>query len=105
MPLTKAFKETIVTRIESDPAFADALLEEGLQALLDDDIDVGKATLRNYINGTVGFEQLAIDMDINAKSLMRMFSASGNPTVSNLFTVLSWLQHYRGITLEVRIAQ
>ena len=64
---TKLFKQTIVARIESDPAFADAMHEEGIQALLDDGIDVGKAAIRNYINGTVGFEQLTIDIDIIAQ--------------------------------------
>ena len=62
----------------------------------------GKAILRDYINATVGFEQLAKDTGTPAKSLMRMFSNRGNPRASNLFTVLASLQENSRIGLRVR---
>ena len=35
------------------------------------------------------------------KSLMRMFSPSGNPHARNLFEVISRIQEHEGIQLEV----
>ena len=55
MPLTRDFKQTIRARIEKDPDFREELLREGVECLLSGDIDTGKAILRDYINGTIGF--------------------------------------------------
>lgn len=104
MALTRSFKDTVHARVARDPAFKQALLTEGVNALLEGDIDTGKAVLRDYINATVGFEALSAATGTPAKSLMRMFSAGGNPTASNLFVVIGCLQTASGVTLEVHAA-
>ena len=101
MPLTRDFKETIRTRVQRDPAFREALLKEGIQSLLEGDIDTGKAVIRDYINATIGFEELGVRTEKSAKSLMRMFSPHGNPQAKNLFQVLGYLQEQEGVHLEV----
>ena len=58
MALTRSFKETVKARVASDTAFREALLTEGLNALLEGDVETGKAVLRDYINATIGFETL-----------------------------------------------
>jgi hypothetical protein len=102
MTLTRSFKETVTARIEHDIAFRDALLREGIECLLSGDVDTGKAILRDYINATIGFEQLSEVTNTPAKSLMRMFSRKGNPQARNLFAVISQLQTQSGIHFEVR---
>jgi len=102
MALTKDFKETIQLRAKSDPVFRKALLQEGAECLLSGDIDTGKAVLRDYINATIGFEELSQVFDKSSKSLMRMFGPKGNPQASNLFAVISYLQEQEGIHLEVK---
>ncbi len=104
MALTRTFKETIVARLEGDPAFKKALLAEGLNALLEGDVPTGKAVLRDYINATMGFEALSRATGTPSKSLMRMFGARGNPSAGNLFSVIRCLQEASGVTLEVRAA-
>lgn len=101
MALTRAFKDTVLARVQSDPAFREALLREGVNALLEGDVDAGKAILRDYIKATVGFEALAVTTGAPSKSLMRMFSPRGNPTAGNLFAVIRELQRASGVTLEV----
>jgi DNA-binding phage protein len=98
---TRSFKETVKARVETDAAFRDALLCESVDALLSDDLDTGKAMLRDYINATVGFEKLADDMGTPRKSLMRMLSPAGNPSARNLFSVISKLQRASGVSLRV----
>ena len=102
MALTKDFKDTIQARAQRDPAFRKALLQEGVECLLAGDIDTGKAVLRDYINATIGFEELSRVFDKSSKSLMRMFGPKGNPQASNLFAVISYLQEQEGIHLEVK---
>ncbi len=58
MALTRDFKQTIQARAQRDPAFRRELLKEGVQCLLASEVDTGKTVLRDYINATVGFEEL-----------------------------------------------
>lgn len=102
MALTRSFKETVRARVERDPAFRDALLAEGVEALLTGDVDTGKAVLRDYVNATVGFERLAEATGTPAKSLMRMLGPDGNPTAGKVFAILSELQRLTGVQLAVR---
>jgi DNA-binding phage protein len=104
MTLTRSFKETVRARVAADPAFKQALLTEGVSALLEGDLDTGKAVLRDYINATIGFETLAAATGTPAKSLMRMFGPRGNPSASNLIAVIEQLQKSSGVTLHVHAA-
>ena len=102
MALTKDFKDTIQARAQRHPAFRKALLHEVVECLLADDVDTGKAVLRDYINATIGFEEISQVFDKSSKSLMRMFGPKGNPQASNLFAVIHYLQEQEGIHLEVK---
>ena len=101
MPLTRDFKETVQDRAARDPAFREGLLKEGVECLLAGDLDAGKIVLRDYINATIGFEELGSLTDKSPKSLMRMFGPSGNPHARNLFEVISRIQEHEGVQLEV----
>jgi len=103
MALTRSFKDTVQARVQRDPAFRDALLAEGVDALLSGDVDTGKAVLRDFINATVGFDNLASATGTPSKSLMRMFSPSGNPNARNLFGVLGELQKQSGVYIHAHI--
>lgn len=101
MPLTRSFKDTVRARVQRDLAFRAALLTECVEALLSGDMDTGKTVLRDYINATVGFEQLAAATGTPSKSLMRMFGPAGNPNARNLFSVIGELQKESGVSLQV----
>lgn len=104
MVLTRDFRDTIRARVRTDPEFRAALLTEAMNAFIGGDLDSGKAVLRDYINATIGFEELAEQTGKPSKSLMRMFGPSGNPAADNLFAVISTLQRVSGVHLEVRAA-
>jgi DNA-binding phage protein len=103
MALTRDFKETIVERAKKDPKFRTGLLQEGIELLLTGDLNTGKAVLRNYINATIGFEQLGKLTKHKPESLMRMFSKQGNPRAENLFAVIKHLQKKEGVQFELKI--
>ncbi len=102
MALTRDFKETIQARVERDPAFREELLREGVECLLSGDVDTGKAVLRDYINATIGFEELGGLTDKSPKSLMRMFGPRGNPQDRNLFEIIGFLQKREGLHFKVQ---
>ena len=102
MVLTRDFKETVQTRARSDPEFREALLKEAVEAMLSGDVDAGKAVLRDYINATIGFDELSGRTRKPAKSLMRMFGPTGNPQARNLFEVIDHIQRHEGVQLRVQ---
>lgn len=104
MPLTREFCETVRFRAERDPAFRKALFTEALNAYLSGDEAHGKAVLKDLINATIGFEELARLVDKPSKSLYRMLGPSGNPNAKNFFAIVLALQKKVGVRLSVRAA-
>jgi DNA-binding phage protein len=100
MPLTKEFNQTVRARAQRDPEFRKALLGEVVETLMAGDMGFGKTLLRDYVNATIGFIALADKCDISEKSLMRMLSASGNPTAENLLTILRVLQKKEKVSYD-----
>ena len=101
MALTRSFKALVQRRVASDTAFGEALLREGIDAMLAGDVDTGKAILRDYIKATIDFEKLGEATGTQPKSLIRMFGPRGNPQARNLFSVLGYLQKQAGLELHV----
>ena len=104
MVLTKDFKLHVQARAKRDPEFRHGLLTEAIECLLNDDLDTGKALIRDYVNATIGFEALAEKTNLNSKSIMRSLSSEGNPTSKNLFAILHSLQQAEGLQLSVRVS-
>ena len=71
--------------------------------LLAGDLDTGKAILRDYINATIGFEELSGVTHMPTKSLMRMLGPKGNPQARNLFDVIAHLQRAEGLHFELSL--
>lgn len=104
MALTKVFRETVYERAQRDAAFRRALLMEAMNAYLGGDEATGKAVLRDVINATIGFEQLAAELQKPSKSLHRMLGPGGNPNTANFFAILQVLQKKVGVKLTVKAA-
>ena len=101
MALTRDFKETVAARVQKDPAFAQALLDEAITLFINGEPDSAKLVLRDLVNSTVGFEALAQEIQKPAKSLHRMLSQSGNPTMSNISAVFAAIN--RNLNVEVHM--
>ena len=87
MTLTRKFNQTVIERVERDPEFAKALLDETATLFLSDEPETARLILRDLVNATVGFEQLAVLTDKPSKSLHRMLSPKGNPSMDNLAAI------------------
>ena len=102
MALTRDYKQTIRERAERDPDFAIALMEEAVSAFLAGEPETARITLRELVNSTIGFEQLAEELERPSKSVHRMLSPKGNPTMDNLTNIFAVLQERLGINIQVK---
>lgn len=102
MGLTKDFKQTVSERVKRDPAFARELLNEAATLFLNGEADTARLVLRDLVNATVGFEELAAETGRPAKSLHRMLSQQGNPTMDNLAAILNVVRRKLHVDLQTR---
>jgi len=105
MALTRDFKETVVERAKRDPAFAKALLDEAATLFLNGEPDTARLALRELVNATVGFEKLALATGKPAKSLHRMLSKNGNPSMDNLAAIIDVLRRKLRVELDARAVE
>ncbi|MDP2759407.1 MAG: transcriptional regulator [Sideroxyarcus sp.] len=105
MALTRNFKQTVIERVERDPAFAKALLDEAATLFLQDEPETARLILRDLVNATLGFEQLAALTDKPSKSLHRMLPPKGNPSMDNLAAIFGAMRTNLKVELEVRVVE
>jgi DNA-binding phage protein len=100
MALTRNFKETVLERVHLDKAFATALLDEAATLFLNGEPETARLVLRDLVNATIGFEHLAVVTEKPSKSLHRMLSPKGNPSMDNLAAIFCAVRDNLNVTLE-----
>jgi DNA-binding phage protein len=102
MALTRDSGATVASRARHDTEFSKALLDEAVTLFLNGEPETARLVLRDLVNATVGFEHLATATGKPAKSLHRMLSTHGNPSMDNLATILGVLRKRLRVKLEGR---
>lgn len=102
MALTRDFKDTVL-ELCKDPEYRKGLLLEALESYLEGDVVVGNSMLRDYLNGTQSFQEVAHDMQMQEAGLRRMVSPKGNATAKNLFRLFKLCQDREGIHSPVEL--
>jgi len=105
MALTRDFKETVVGRVRRDPKFAKALLDEAATLFLNGEPETARLILRDLVNATVGFEGLAHQTSMPSKSLHRMLSERGNPSMDNLAAIFEAVRSKLKVEITVQTVQ
>ncbi|MBS2010508.1 MAG: transcriptional regulator [Cyanobacteria bacterium SZAS TMP-1] len=105
MALTRDFKETIVERVNHDPTFAKALLDEASELFLNGEPETARLILRDLVNATIGFEALANAIPAPSKSLHRMLSERGNPSMNNLAAIFKALSKTLHVQIETHVVE
>jgi DNA-binding phage protein len=100
MALTRSFKETVIQRVQSDSSFARALLDEAATLFLNGESETARLILRDLVNATIGFEQLATLTAKPSKSLHRMLSPTGNPSMDNLVAIFRAVRESLQLNLQ-----
>ncbi|OGT84126.1 MAG: transcriptional regulator [Gammaproteobacteria bacterium RIFCSPLOWO2_02_FULL_61_13] len=104
MALTRDYKDSIRNRSESDPKFAASLMKEALTAFISGEPETARVILRELVNSTIGFELLSAELDKPSKSVHRMLSARGNPTMDNLTNIFVALQKELDTDVQIILA-
>lgn len=102
MALTRDFKETVKERAAREPTFAKAMLDEAATAFLNGEPHVARLILRDLVNASMGFEDLAAETNRPSKSLHRMLSETGNPSMDNLAAIFSAVRKRLGVAFEAQ---
>ena len=102
MALTRDFKQTVIDQVEREPAFAQALLDEAATLFLNGEPETARLILRDLVNATLGFEQLAMLTSKPSKSLHRMLSPHGNPNMDNLSAIIDAIRVRLKVNVEAR---
>lgn len=105
MALTRDFKQTVVERVQRDPEFAKAMLDEAATLFLNGEPETARLILRDLVNATVGFEVLASVTAKPSKSLHRMLSPRGNPSMDNLAAIFGAVRRSLKVGIEVRTVE
>jgi DNA-binding phage protein len=105
MALTRDFKATIVERVQRDPAFAKALLDEAATLFLNGEPEAARLILRDLVNATVGFEKLSTVTAKPTKSLHRMLSKDGNPTMDNLAAIFGAIRRRLHVDIKAHAVE
>jgi hypothetical protein len=100
MALTRDFKETVAARVQNDPAFAQALLDEAITLFVNGEPESAKLILCDLVTATVGFEALADEIHKPAKSRHRMLPKSGDPIMTNVSAIFAAIE--RALKVGVR---
>ena len=101
MALSRSFKDVVRDRAQHDAAFRNALISEAIEALALGDAATARSLIRDFINATVGFDELGRSIGMDPKNLMRMFGPRGNPQLGSLSAVLRELVRREGLTFKV----
>ena len=78
------------------------ILDEAATLFLNDEPETARVILRDLVNATVGFEKLAKLTDTPSKSLHRMLSPRGNPSMDNLAAIFGAVGSRLKVDLKVR---
>ncbi len=103
MALSINLRDTVTSRLQSDPKSARALLDEAIVLFINGEADTARLVLRDLVNATVGFESLAQEIHKPSKSLHRMLSATGNPTMSNISAIFAAIKKMLHVEVKTRV--
>ena len=78
---------------------------DAINALLAGELDEGRLLLRQYVNATIGFGELARRTGKADKNLIRTLGPSGSPTAANLFQFIQACMKAEGVTVAARVVR
>ena len=105
MVLTRDFKETVKERASREPAFAKALLDEAATLFLNGEPHTARLILRDLVNASLGFETLSVETNKSSKSLHRMLSEKGNPSMDNLAAIFGAVRKRLGVDIQAHAVE
>ena len=92
MQLTEDFKTVLFQRMEREPGFREALLDEIVECLNQDDLVVGKLMLGDFVEGMLGINQLGKLTHRSHASLNQVLDPETTLGTQDLFDLVDYLR-------------
>jgi DNA-binding phage protein len=102
---TQSYKDSMKAMVDRNPHMATEMLEDAINALLAGELDEGRLLLRQYVNATIGFPELARRTGKTDKNLMRSLGPNGSPTAANLFQIIRACMKAEGVTVAAHLVR
>ena len=103
--LSRPYRELVLERAGLEPEYRCGLVAEGVQCLLNGEIEVGRNLLRDGIDADLGVKGLAALAGQTVESIAWMFGRGGNPGVREFFEAVHCIGRREGVELEVRVVR
>ena len=100
-PLTKPYFELIRKRARRDPEFRRLMYLQAVKCLSEGDIVMGKVTIHDYIDATIGFAKLAKALKKSPIRLKRMLNNDKDTCGTDLVAVMEYLRNVEGLKVDV----
>jgi len=101
MALTREYRETVAERLRNDQRFTAALFAEALTALTEGDKTTTLSIFRDLVHAHISFKRLAEETGFDEKTLHRMLSKRGNPTMENLSCLIHQIEGDLGLATNI----
>lgn len=88
--------EITVEELQNDREFLRAYIADAISSLFKNEHAVACLMLRDIVNATIGFPELAekLGKKDKGKGLMQMLTKTSNPAVKNLFGIIAEIMEY-----------
>jgi DNA-binding phage protein len=100
---TIPYKDSLKAMTARNPHMATEMFEDAINALLAGELDEGRLLLRQYVNATIGFGELARRTGKTDKNLIRALGPNGSPTAANLFQIIQACMKAEGVTVAAHV--
>ena len=100
-PLTISNHQATVASLRDRPDHRTAILAEGVQCMLNGEIEVGRGLVQYCIEANMDYTGLADITGLPAESLTLMFRRDSNPKLQEFFEAIACIARSEGIELAV----
>lgn len=97
------FDDIVKESAQQDPVFRELLLPSTIDLFLGDEVPVGKISLRQTIDATIGYEKLAKLIGKSPDDIKQMLHPDYDTSVNDLFEIIKHIQKHEGIRLDVKV--
>lgn len=80
--------EIIVEELQEDREFLKAHLANAIASFFNGEHGAARLMLRDIVNATIGFAELAAKLNKSDKGLMQMLTEKANPSAEHLFGII-----------------
>lgn len=101
---TMSYNTMLKNMVAENPNMVAEMLEGALNLILSGEVDAGRILLKNYVDVTIGFPELARRIGKDEKNLRRSLSERGNPTANNLFNIVQACASASNVTISAQVS-